>query len=448
MSSEVQIQEALILDADGNRIKAKNGKEFPDFMPLITEINIKETIDFPCIRMSIVVNDSIQLIDNLRGNEIVRISLASKSTDKKTFSYTGRIYRIGSRIRMEKKETYVLECVSREFMINETKNVFGSFKNKVASKIVRTIMKDIIETDKKLLIEDTMDNIQCVIPSWRPFEVINWLGNKSVRSSNKEQGGFIFYENRRGFNFSSFDKMIEDATGQSDVPTYKYKMKNTGEGTDAEDLYTIESISYPNTFDSLQSLRNGTFAGVFVGVSLDFLNESKVKTPQGSEVQKDIPYGGSEFTIHGQWGKMSHMASTNPYRATDEQLKDIYQSIRRIRYRPNQVHLWDQDKAGANIQSRWEQTAIYNYCRKNSFSAIKLDIKIPGNLILTAGDPIDVEIPRSMSASGRSDKIEIDRTYSGRYIVAGIRHKYGQANTLQTELTIVKDSLGSVKPKP
>ena len=57
---------------------------------------------------------------------------------------------------------------------------------------------------------------------------------------------------------------------------------------------------------------------------------------------------------------MSHMATTNPYRATDEQLKDIYQSIRRVRYRPNQVHLCDKDESGSNIESRWEQTAIYN----------------------------------------------------------------------------------------
>jgi len=448
MSSSVQIQEALILDAQGNRIKAANGKEFPDFMPLITEINIKETIDFPCIRMSIVINDSIQLIDNLRGNEIVKITLAAKTTDDKSFTFTGRIYRIGSRIRMEKKETYILECVSKEFMINETKNVFGSFKDKTAAKIVKILLKDIIETDKKLSIEDTLDNVQCVIPNWRPFEVINWLGNKAVRSKNKQQGGFIFYENREGFHFTSFDKMIEDALNESDVPNYSYKMKNTGDGSDVDDLYSIESISYPNTFDSLKHLRNGTYAGVFVGVSLDFLEESKMKTQQGSEVKKDIPYGGSEFTLHGQWGLMNHIGTENPYRATDEELKDIFQSIRRIRYRPNQVHLWDKDEGGSNLASRWEQTAIYNYCRKNSFSAIKLDIKVPGNLTLMAGDSIEVEIPRSMSKEGRSDRIEVDRTYSGRYIIAGIRHKYGQSNTLSTELTIVKDSLGDVKPKP
>lgn len=447
MSSPVKIEEAYLVDASGARIKDQNGNEAPDFMPLITEINIKETIDFPCMRMTIAINDSIQFIDSLRGNEIVRITLSSDATDKEKFTFTGRVYRIGSRIRMEKKEAYVLECVSTEFMKNEITTVFGKFKDKKASDIVKDLLgSDYLDSKKKFYIETTQDKAQCVIPNWRPFEVINWLGNKSVRSANSKQGGFIFYENRKGFHFVSFDKLISDAKKASGVPQYKYKMKNTGSNSDGDDLYSIESIAYPNTYDALQPLRNGTYAGVFVGVSLDFLAESKIATPAGTEASKDIPYGGTAFKIHELWGQMEHLASDNPYRMTDDDIKKVYETVRRIRYRPNQVHLWDKDTSGSTIESRWEETAIYNYCRKNSFSAIKLDVKIPGNLSLLCGDPIDVEIPRSISKKGKSDKIEIDTTYSGRYIIAGVRHKYNQSNTISTELTIVKDSLGMVMP--
>ena len=45
------------------------------------------------------------------------------------------------------------------------------------------------------------------------------------------------------------------------------------------------------------------------------------------------------------------------------------------------------------------------------------------------------------------DKVETDKIYSGRYIIAGLRHKYSGGAALISEIDLVKDSLGSTKPK-
>jgi hypothetical protein len=448
MTIKVKIEEATLELIDS--------KQIVDIMPMIKEFNLIESLDFPCVRINLAISDSNQLIDSLRGNEILKFSLQSNTTGKEIKKYRVRAYRIANRIRYEKRELYTIECVSNEFLRNEVINVFKSFKEKKAHEIVREIL-----TDKKYLnvpgnlvnIENTYDKVQCVVPNWRPFEVINWLGGRATRAENYKQGGFILYQSYSqsssydgAYFFKSFDKIIIDANKKSDVPTYKYAMKRTTERSEATDLYTIKSISYPALFDALTPLRNGTWAGVFTGVSLDFIPGSRVPTPKGN---KQIPYSGTEYRILEQYKNMEHLGTENPYASVSPDFDVLLNTIKRMRYRPNQVHLWDTEKTvGSNsldqgkVPVRWEETAIYNYCRKNNFEHIKLDISVPGNLALYAGQPIEIEIPKMREEKNR---IPLDRIYSGRYIIGGVRHKISD-DILTTELTLLKDSLGKSRP--
>jgi|694.fasta_scaffold45682_3 hypothetical protein len=417
---------------------------------LVNEINIIQSLDFPCMRMTIAINDSVGMIKTLKGNEMVEIILEDTLTG--THTYFMRIYRIGPRVRYEKNEKYVLECVSNEFILNEVTNIFKCYKDKRADEVISEILTNELGTKKGIFIEKTKDNIKCVVPNWRPFDVVNWLGSKAVRSENQKQSGFIFYENPDGFHFKSFDKIIKDAKEEykkktnRTVPTYGYFMKNLGEDSTGKDIFNIQSISFPNLFDSLYAVRNGHWSGAFVGVSLDFISNSKVPTNGSPE----IPYGGSYFNILDVYNKMEHLGNIKPYEEGDQGIKSLMQTPRRVRYRANQLHLWDSDKA-KEIQpstgeyiSRWEDTAIYTHCRKVNFEAIKLSIKVPGYLKLNAGNSVFVEIPDTVTEKG---KIQLDKIYTGLYIIAGVRHKYSGGESLISELDLVKDSLGDATPK-
>jgi hypothetical protein len=444
MSAKLRIEEA--------RIELIDTKKRVDIMALIAELNIIESLDFPCLRINLVINDSMQLIDSLRGNELLTFVLKCETTGDKRIEFKVRAYRIANRVRYEKKEAYTIECVSNEFMRNEVINVFKSYKNRKAHEIVRELLTDskyLNVSGSSIEIENTNDPVQCVVPNWRPFDVINWLGGRATRAENSKQGGFIFYQNsRKGYHFKSFDKIIIDANTQSSVPVYKYAMKNTTENSDVSDLFTIKSISYPALFDALTPLRNGTWAGIFTGISLDYIGGSKVPTPKGN---KQIPYGGTQYRIMEQYQNMEHLGTENPYASVSPDFDILLTNVKRMRYRTNQVHLWDTDKTvnsnnltSGKVPVRWEETAIYNYCRKNNFEHIKLEVVVPGNLNLYAGEAIDIEIPRMIS---QSKKIELDRIYSGRYIIGGIRHKISNGNTLTSELTLLKDSLGNTRPR-
>jgi len=418
---------------------ATTSKKSDDFQKLVTEIQIIESIDAPAMRMSIAIDDSTGMINLMRGSEMIEIQLED-GINNKVYTYNMRIYRLGPRLRFQKNDKYVLEAVSNEFLINETTVITKSFKNKKASEIVKDMLKDTLKTSKKDFIEKTKDKIQCVVPNWRPFDFFNWLGLRSVRDENAEQAGFIFWENFKGFHFKSMDKIIKDCkagTGQDKVFKYTYGEKNTTNST-AADYFGIQTVQYPNAFDSLLAVRNGQWAGAYCTVSLDFAENSKFQSASSPET----PYKGKYWNVIEMYAKQTHLGSKKPFLDDDSQIRGLMNSVRRIRYRPNQLHLWDDDKTTTPSQGKYpersQETSTYVFCRKITFETIKLKIIVPGNLALHAGEAVDVEIPDPLAVKG---KVEKDKTYSGRYVIAGVRHQYKGGSAMTTELELVKDSI-------
>jgi hypothetical protein len=214
------------------------------------------------------------------------------------------------------------------------------------------------------------------------------------------------------------------------------------------DVGVIESISYPDVFNRTLPLRNGSYAGFYGTVALDVVSNSKISTPKN----KQAPFSSTPWSLLGGKGMkaiydaQSHLGNINPFKKGQDDLANI---PRRMRLRGNMIHAWD--KAGdenikldtGEVQQRTEDTAIYNFCRKFTFEAVKLQIRVAGNCALHVGNPITVEIPKMLADKGKE---EMDDVYTGVYIIVGVRHKIG-GDVMHTELVLVKDSLGSAKGK-
>lgn len=452
MSSKYELKSVKLYDPN-------TGKYGASLDAMVSEISIVESIDFPGIRATISVTDSVSGYTKFVGNEYLQLQFSLPDL-KQSKSYLFKVYRVGPIIRLEKRAKYNIECISQEAYINESRNVFGSFKEKKISEIVYQLLSDgkvgmevASEKLSKDYIEDTKDKFKCVIPNMRVFDAINWLASKAVRKDKKGnfyQSGFIFYENYDGFHFKSFDKIVEDALNFKEYdckkggykvyhPVYRYYPKKIT--NDSVDVGVIESITYPDVFNNTLAIRNGSYAGVFGTIALDVIPNSKVSTPSN----RQLPYQYTDWNLSKVYDAQSHLGNINPFNSKD----NIINQPRRLRMRGNMIHAWD--KAGdeniklqtGEVQQRTEETAIYTFCRKLTFEAVKLQIRVAGNCSLHVGNPITVEIPKMIADDG---KIEMDDVYTGVYIIAGVRHKIG-GDVMHTELILVKDSLGSAKGK-
>jgi hypothetical protein len=67
-----------------------------------------------------------------------------------------------------------------------------------------------------------------------------------------------------------------------------------------------------------------------------------------------------------------------------------------------------------------------------------MNITIPGNTALYAGGVIKTRIPESEET--KSGRLEMDKKFSGRYLISGLKHIYKKEG-VTTELFLCRDSL-------
>ena len=153
---------SLKLRRDGSYVKNNDGAtNLEDFVMACT---VQEGIDSSAIQAEIVLQDSAGLVNTLTGSEewVIRIDTVHGQAVYSMFAYA-----IESRARSGNTESYIVKCVSFEFLRNEATNLFGSSSNifdkdASAEDIVKDILKTFIGTDKKKFIENSAN--RCVFP--------------------------------------------------------------------------------------------------------------------------------------------------------------------------------------------------------------------------------------------------------------------------------------------
>lgn len=435
---------------DGKKLQNSDGNS--DIGDYISGIEIYESITSATMEAKIILADSGGFLGLMTGSELFRIQLVGSIMDK---TFYMRAYEIESRSRFNNSDTYIINCASNEFFKNEVTNVFGNSQqifsgDLEASSIIKKILLDkrYLQTKKKLFLEETINKQQFIAPNWRAFDCIYWLAQRSVRKAKKGgtlQNGFVFYENSLGYHFKSIDKLIDDVnkqkedktnlnTGDAKLYTYVYATQNSDEGD--SDQFKISTLVFPNEKNFLNGLRHGAWSGFSIGFDPVTVSNSKMG------LSTDLSIDAYRYKLKDLWSKMSHLGSKtakNPLTQMDQSVQAMVDYPKRVRYTalPNQNF---DEKFNAEQQSKQYEELVelqaYQWMRIESFKNFKLQIKIPGNLDLYAGSGIKVVIPGTYK---KNSKMNIDKKYSGRYVIASVSHQV-VGSELTTELLLLKDS--------
>jgi len=429
---------AFLLDSNGQIRTAKDGSR--NIVELISSLKIVESISSPTVYAEISIFDATDFINTLIGNEYWRIDLESGGYN---ITYVFQCYEITARVKSEKKEAYVLKLVSPAFINNEVTNVFGSYAPTDAAAHVKKILGMVTTLGGKggaKLDAESANKLRFTSPNWRPFDAINFIASKATRSggsSDNPQGAYIFYENALGYHFKTIDKLIEDARDQ-EKPTYVYGQKALSDNP-SKNNFLISKLSFPHSFNSIRNLRQGTWSGYIIGLDPSTFGESVLPT-KNKKVTAQTGY----YTIENTFKRMSKLEKGGklPIDINNPEIKKLINNPKRVHYRALPTHLWDSTKSdGSSTGSRnlnnYLDTASYNYLRKKSLEAIQLEITVPGNLNLFAGGGVNVQIPRMQV---KRKKAELDKVYSGIYLIGGVTHTY-RVSELLTTLHLLKDSI-------
>lgn len=451
---------------------------------IVSEFSIFESVDSPAVRAEFLITDVNDFVSALRGYEQITLKLKTDSADE-TYELKHRIYKIGSNIKTERTQQYIIHTVSEAAIINEKVKVFKTFKGPVKN-TVQKVLKENLGISKKTVVEDTLGTFPFISPSWRPYDLISYLTDKTIRAAskssniNQQQSAFLFFENRDAVYFYSIDGLIEKAARgvskyasksgtTSPVKVFTYKQKNVG--ITENGYFSIENITYPDKYDIITQLRSGTLGTSLLGVDPQSINESYLpkssKTADTNTSNPKGPGGGNyqviDMTAATSWqSRFSHLPnSENPF----TKIGGSYGHGERKRLKFFNSYGWDSSSGGditgtlqssntapkgsalatgttnkggsGNVTQQIAVAALYSLMRYQALNYIKLNIVIPGNTGVAAGDVIEVVIPSSRETAKNLPK---ESTYSGTYMVLGVVHIW-RPEGVSTHLQIGRDSI-------
>jgi len=398
--------------------------QYIDIKQLVKEISIYESIISTSLYCQLVVNDiGENLIGTLpiMGQEQIQIQISSAKIDYELNFY---VYKIDGRIMQEKNQAYVMHCVSLEALQNECVRISERVDGKKAEEFITEKLKSI--SKKKFTIggDTTLYPFNMYVPNWRLFDTAIWMSRRSVCNGYKDSVGYMFYETLEGYHFRSLDSLFNQTPYPSSTIKYTFAQGNTSaKRTDANN-YRIMNYSSPKVFDIFDDLRNGAFS--HNSIYVDIINGT---------------FRVFKTTADDYWDKMKHVDNLRPYR-NEGPVKPLDYPSRMV-YRPTTISTFDWKEVDTDEKNNIDEVnknfekSIYRYY---FMEYNKLEIAVPGDLKIRAGNIIQISIPSPKKSN--DGKVVEDKRISGRYLVHSLRHTILNRTELRTTITLTRDSFG------
>ena len=258
------------------------------------------------------------------------------------------------------------------------------------------------QTEKEFESDQAVNKYSFVGNLKRPFETIQWLCPKAQASS--ENFGFLFFENRDGFHFKSIENLLKQE------PEFLYKKPDRPTETD---LRIIES-NLNQSNDMGMNARMGMYSNKTIYIDLE--NET---------------YEETDFDI-------SELKSDR-LKVIDI-LKD---KSTRLMFRILDSGALQKGSKKEEVEKRNELAVYQNksYIRNNLLFSQSLNISVPINPELRAGQMIEVQFPLSeLTSRGTKNKYgtENDNDISGKYLIYELRHVMLDGKS-STQLNLIRD---------
>jgi hypothetical protein len=438
MSINKSIYEALVLESN-------NQQRSVDITQGAISIDYYEDIFSPTITAKIrVINSSYSITPEgapenekqsiynglpLRGGERVLMKIAGNSPTNPGLDFSRKpedyfyVSSITDVITQTETESFTLHLISREAITNETSRVSKKFST--ASTIdtsVRSIIREYLKTDKIGTIDKTSNSYGFIGNLRKPFTILVWLSSKSVPAENNGQAGFFFYQTQDGFQFRSIDSLIN----QDKKATYTYAQGIESYNTDGSrknNDFTILNYKTTKNENLIEKLRLGAFASQ--RMFFDPLRFTFTSPQQGSFKQDQ--YKTKTKTL-GREINLPRLSQDS-----NESLGDvpsrIFTQVLDVGTLDSEVSK-DLNYSPMGYQSQ-------SLMRYNSLFTQVLEVIIPSNTNLKAGDVIECDFPKTTNTSVKESDSEI----SGLYIIKELCHHFDSESSY-TSLKLIRDTFG------
>jgi hypothetical protein len=362
----------------------------------------------PCISGNILLKDSVGLSKKLLfdGSEFIDIDISKDTeTSGTNISKTFRIFKQTDRTSVNQTtEAYILHFVSEEMVYSEQQKVAQSYTG-VYSDIATSVLIDYLKvsTNKIGIIEKTKGIHSVVVPLLSPIDTMNWLIKRSL--SSNDTADFLFFENKKGFNFVSLSTLFSLGT----VFEINFQPKNITDIV-GDEFLGVRDFNYSSTFDLIENIRNGFYANKFIG--FDILTRKITETDIGIS------------NAYGTKNLNKYPIAPGMKNRENKDVSQMYNS--RVALYPYQTtridttYIKSNDNKTATIIDESHTYIPQRKAIMNNLIQKRLTVALPGNFALTSGLILKLNAP-SFGLKD-DDTQQQDDSMLGKYLIVGTRH--------------------------
>lgn len=417
-STDRKLRYAGDVSVDFIKITTPNGL-FYDVTPQMMGLQIFEDLFAPFITGSIVIRDSVDLLNAFpfTGQEYLELRLSTPENKAGHIEGKFYIYKMSNReIIGDKSVVYELHFITQEAIADMNKTISRAFDDKV-SEIAKKLMEDKdvgLQITKKINIEETKNTIKYISNFWSPVRNIKYLCDHALNKNNTPN--YVFFENRAGFNFVSLDTLysntdfvehfVKDNFVRTEIGDMDYRNND-------EDYRRIRTLNIPAVYDYMDNLQTGMIGSK--QYSFDIISKNVDIT------EYDMF---SAFPEHNALNK-------NPLFSK----KTIFRTSAFI---INRQRHWDNftDK-GDSSNSKFLQKRI---SLLKAADASKIQIVVPGRTQYTVGQKVLLELNKMETVDDENKTDTLDKYLSGAYIIGAINH-FIDRDKHECTMELFKDSL-------
>ena len=310
------------------------------------------------------------------------------------------------------RQTVLLNLVNDKEIKNSEIPIFDRFVGKISDTVKKILLQKLGITMDRIHVESTKNSYGVTGKSRGALNIILDLCRRSVPV--KGDAGYFFFQTQDGFNFKSIDSLLSQESKQKYI--YSGALRENLENSD-NDFKILMSPKLKKDQDITKALKNGTYVNRNV-----FFNP---QTFEHSEIVFSVDKDGVKKTLGGDLPVKPE--DVKGFTKTNHHILDIG-SFETQNQNPN------------NDPREWQATSQMRY---NLLHSIIMNIQVPCNTELRAGDIVEIDIE-----SQQDDKVDSpsDEQQSGKYLILHLCHHFDTLRSF-TSLTLVRDSYGVRRSK-
>jgi hypothetical protein len=398
-----------------------------DIKALAGEISYYESIDSPCISMTISIIDGAGLRTSLPivGGESLTYSISDSFASSNPITNKMILYKLSNKVRVKPNvDAYDMFMTTEDFLKDQYTLVSNSFDTRNIDEMVRKIFDEHIApiSGKKLVtIEPTDGLYTSTFPRVSPFTALKYLSDEAKAADRKSASNYFFFENAKGYHFVSFQYLIKQ-------PPKKrfYLLEDYLENDRQFERQRVIAIEEPVSFDMMSGISTGQFGTQVLAID-----------PVAKRFRS------SQYLYDRDYSSVDHSASNR--RLSPNTSKSYGTSISREKFIVSNSY-----RGSLSFVSERESDTENDYRRRQEFlgfeTASKADllsnvtkVMVHGDSGIAAGDTIELVIPQS--GESRMSRRQFDGLAGGKYLVTAVAHRLGGMGfTYGTVMECVKDS--------